>query len=114
MPEKIKIRVAEAQRRDVGRFIVRVDADDMRKLNIQVGDIIEIEGTKKTAAIAWPAYSQDQGRGIVRMDGSIRRNAKITLGDSVIIRKANENPAKEIILAPTSSRVGHSQPGLET
>ncbi|MHA1713266.1 MAG: CDC48 family AAA ATPase [Candidatus Ranarchaeia archaeon] len=111
---KIKLRVAEAQRRDVGRFIVRVDNADMEKLKIRVGDIVEIHGGKITAAIAWPAYSQDQGRGIIRMDGSIRRNAMITLGDSVNIRKANEKPASEIVLAPTSNRMLQPQPGLET
>ena len=83
---KVRLRVAEAQRRDVGRFIVRVDNNDMEKLKIRVGDIIEIYGGKVTAAIAWPAYSQDQGRSIIRMEGSIRRNAKITLGDSVDIK----------------------------
>jgi len=47
---KIKLRVAEAQRRDVGRFIVRVDNADMERLKIRVGDIVEVHGGKITAS----------------------------------------------------------------
>ncbi|MHA2059358.1 MAG: CDC48 family AAA ATPase [Candidatus Ranarchaeia archaeon] len=111
-PTKVKLRVAEAQRRDVGRFIVRVNQEDMNKLSIRVGDIVELTGNKSTGAIAWPAYTNDQGKKIIRMDGSIRRNARVTLGDSITVSKAKEKQAKEITLAPSSPKVPSNQ-GLE-
>ncbi|MEM2984535.1 MAG: hypothetical protein QXL24_04900, partial [Candidatus Jordarchaeaceae archaeon] len=86
----IELRVEEAQKRDAGRFIVRIDNAAMEKLGIQTGDIVEIKGKKTTAAIAWPAYPEDKDKGLVRMDGYLRRNANVSLGDKVIIRKANE------------------------
>jgi len=100
----IELRVEEAQKRDAGRFIVRIDNEAMEKLGIQTGDIVEIRGKKVTAAIAWPAYPEDKGKGLVRMDGYLRRNANVSLGDKVSIKKANEKQAKSVILAPTSVR----------
>ena len=95
------LKVAEAKQRDVGKGKVRIDINVMRRLGIAPGDIVEIEGRKKTAAIAWPGYSEDQGTGIIRMDGFIRRNAGVSIGDKVIVRKAYVKPASVIKLAPT-------------
>ena len=77
----IELRVEEAQKRDAGRFIVRIDNAAMEKLGIQTGDIVEIKGKKTTAAIAWPAYPEDKDKRLVRMDGYLRRNANVSLGD---------------------------------
>ena len=41
-------KVKEALPKDVGRAIVRIDPDDMRALELDVGDIVEIEGKRKT------------------------------------------------------------------
>ncbi|MGQ4915082.1 MAG: CDC48 family AAA ATPase [Candidatus Asgardarchaeia archaeon] len=110
---EVKLRVGEAQRRDAGRFIVRIDRETMKKLGIHVGDVVEIKGTKVTAAIVWPAYEQDENKGIIRMDGLTRRNCGVTLGDTVIVRKANEKDALRVVLAPTTQHI-IPQPGLET
>ncbi|RLI39025.1 AAA family ATPase, partial [Candidatus Bathyarchaeota archaeon] len=85
---EVQLRVADARQRDVGRGIARINRRAMRALGISPGDIIEIEGTKKTAAIAWPAYEDDQDDDIIRIDGIIRENAGVSLGDYVIVRKA--------------------------
>ena len=99
---EINLKVAEAEHRDIGRFIVRIDAVSMEKLGVRTGDIIQIKGKKATAAIAWPAYQGDKGREIIRMDGRIRRNAGVSLSEKVFVSRANEEPAKSITLAPTS------------
>ena len=99
---EIVLRVADAKARDVGRGKVRIDSEVMRKLNLNVGDVVEIEGKKRTAAIVWPAYIEDQGAGIVRMDGLIRRNAGVGIGDKVVVRKAKVSPAQMVRLAPES------------
>jgi len=59
---EIILKVAEAEHRDIGRFIVRLDAVSMEKLSVRTGDIVQIKGEKGTAAIAWPAYQVDKGR----------------------------------------------------
>jgi len=99
---EIILKVAEAEHRDIGRFIVRIDAVSMEKLGVRTGDIIQIKGKRVTAAIAWPAYQGDKGREIIRMDGRIRRNAGVSLSEKVTVTRANEEPAKNVTLAPTS------------
>ncbi|MHA2351532.1 MAG: CDC48 family AAA ATPase [Candidatus Thorarchaeota archaeon] len=99
---EIILKVAEAEHRDIGRFIVRIDAVSMEKLGVRTGDIIQIKGKRITAAIAWPAYQGDKGREIIRMDGRIRRNAGVSLSEKVTVSRANEEPAKNVTLAPTS------------
>ncbi len=99
---EIILKVAEAEHRDIGRFIVRIDAVSMEKLGVRTGDIIQIKGKRLTAAIAWPAYQGDKGREIIRMDGRIRRNAGVSLSEKVTVARANEEPAKNVTLAPTS------------
>ena len=99
---EIVLKVAEAEHRDIGRFIVRIDAMSMEKLGVRTGDIIQIKGKRVTAAIAWPAYQGDKGREIIRMDGRIRRNAGVSLSEKVAVAKANEEPARNVTLAPTS------------
>ena len=46
-----KLRVAEARARDANRGIVRIDLKAMRQLGLVSGDVVEITGTKKTAAL---------------------------------------------------------------
>lgn len=99
---EIILKVAEAEHRDIGRYIVRIDTVSMEKLGVRTGDIVQIKGKRITAAIAWPAYQGDKGKDIIRMDGRIRRNAGVSLSEKVIVSKADEEPARNITLAPTS------------
>ncbi len=100
MAEKITLKVAEAQGRDVGRVIARLDPKDMKRIKAEVGDIIEIGGKRKAAAKAMPAYMEDRGKGIIQMDGIIRENAQIGLGEKVSIGKISHKPAEKVILSP--------------
>jgi transitional endoplasmic reticulum ATPase len=110
---EVELRVAEARSRDVGRGIARVDRSVMNKLGIEPGDVIEIEGKKLTAAIAWPQAIEDEGAGIIRIDGSIRRNAGVSVGDTVKVRKAKVAPAKKVVLAPSTKFFIEVTPDLE-
>ncbi|MBR9679441.1 MAG: CDC48 family AAA ATPase [Candidatus Altiarchaeota archaeon] len=98
--KQIRLEVSEAEYADVGRSIARIDSSTMEQLNVNTGDIIEIRGEKKTAAVVWRCRLDDAGSGIIRMDGIIRRNASVSLGDFVEISKAVSAPAKLIKMAP--------------
>jgi len=99
---ELRLEVAEARSRDVGRKIARIDRQAMRKLGVEVGDFIEIEGPKGTAvAQVWPLPPSEEGRGIIRIDGYIREAIGAGVGDYVTVRKARVEPASKIILAPT-------------
>ncbi|RLF24177.1 MAG: AAA family ATPase [Thermoprotei archaeon] len=99
---EVKLRVAEARQRDIGRGKVRIPPEIMAKLGVTVGDIVEIIGKRRTAAVVWPCSSEDQGSDIIRMDGITRRNAGVSIGDKVVVRKADVRPASLIKLAPAS------------
>ncbi|MHA1836062.1 MAG: CDC48 family AAA ATPase, partial [Candidatus Odinarchaeia archaeon] len=106
MPEEIELKVAELDKRYVGRGIVRIDSAAMDALNISSGDIVEIEGNKKkTGAVVVRGRIEDAGSRIIRMDGLIRANAGISIGEYVKIRKAEVKPAERVILAPVQDGV---------
>ncbi|MHA1582311.1 MAG: CDC48 family AAA ATPase [Candidatus Baldrarchaeia archaeon] len=101
MVVEVKLRVAEAPTRDVGRSIARLDSETMRKINATTGDIVEIIGKRVTAATAWPAYPQDEGKGLIRIDAITRKNAGVGIGDYVTVRRAKVKKASRIVFAPT-------------
>ena len=95
------LRVAEAKPKDVGRGIARIDPAVVNILGLTTGDVIVIEGKKKTVAICWPGYPEDENRGIIRIDGTIRKNADIGIDEKVGIRKAKAKMAEKVKLALT-------------
>ena len=95
------LRVKEALQRDVGRGIVRISQDVADDLNIGTGDIVGIEGAKKTYARAWRGIPEDFGKNVIRLDRMIRMNANVGLDDRVAIDKASASKARKIVLAPT-------------
>ncbi len=102
---EVSLKVDEARQRDVGRSIIRLDNKTMSALNLRTGDIVEIEGKKVSAAIAWPGYPKDQNLGIIRIDARLRRNIGVELQERVILRKAHEKIAKSIIVSPSSIKI---------
>ena len=100
--KEIQLKVLEASQREVGRGKVRIDPEAMVKLGINVGDVVEIIGKRRTAAIAWPGYAGDQGARVIRMDSITRRNAGVSIGDKVVVRRAEAKPATLVKLAPAS------------
>jgi len=102
VPEKdIRLKVGElTERSDFGRGIVRISAKDMKTINVSEGDIVEIEGKRKSAAVAVRAYPVDVGLDIIRMDGLERRNCGAGIGEGVRIAKADVKEAKSVTIAP--------------
>jgi transitional endoplasmic reticulum ATPase len=103
--EFIELNVAEAQQDDVDKGIVRIDSQIMKEIGLNQGDIVEIEGEKKTAAIAGRAFPADLGLNIIRMDPLSRRNSKTSIGEKVKLRQLAFKPAKSVTLAPVKGRV---------
>ncbi|MEM4714137.1 MAG: CDC48 family AAA ATPase [Candidatus Nanoarchaeia archaeon] len=101
--KEIRLKVAEAQQDDVNKGIVRIDSQILRDLGLQQGSIVEIEGSRKTAAIVGRAFPSDIGLPIVRMDGLTRKNAGTSIGDYVTIRPIEAKPAISVKLAPAQN-----------
>jgi transitional endoplasmic reticulum ATPase len=100
MTTDISLKVAEAIQDDVNKGIVRIDSNLMHQTGVRSGDIVEIQGERKTVGIVDRAYPGDIGLNIIRMDGILRRNAKTGIGEIVAVRKAEVKPAKKVIIAP--------------
>ena len=96
----LTLRVAEASQRDFGRGIARIDPQNMKKMNVQTGDVIQITGKKKTAAKVMPTYPENRGKDLIQIDGIIRNNAFVGIGDSVYIGRIDAEKAEKIVLAP--------------
>ncbi len=97
------LKVQEALSKDVGRAIARIDPEDMKSLGLEVGEIIEIGGKRKTAAKVMPCYAEDRGKKIIQMDGISRENAQIGLDEKAKIRKVGHRPANKIKLSPLTA-----------
>ncbi len=98
--EIIKLKVMEALQEEAYKGIVRMDSQTMRDLGVRAGDIVGIEGGRKTVGIVDRAYPSDVGQNIIRMDGILRRNAKTSIGENVIVSRIEVKEAKNITIAP--------------
>ena len=65
MPERkgedVNLRVGElTDRTESGRGLVRIDTKSMSELGVREGDIVELEGQRKSSAIAVRALSKSR------------------------------------------------------
>ena len=98
----ITLKVAEAEQRDVGRKIARVDPTIAERLNISTGDALEVSSLgKKTTVLNWPARETDKDKGLIRIDGYARNKLDVGINDSVELKKVESKDARSITLAPT-------------
>ena len=99
---KITLRVAEAEQRDVGRKIVRIDPQAAQSLNVITGDALELSSFGKNAVLlSWPGRDKDRGSGLVRIDGYTRNKLDVGIGDTIEVKKVESKDAKSITFAPT-------------
>jgi transitional endoplasmic reticulum ATPase len=98
----LKLRIAEALGKDMGRAFARMGPEDMEKLQVAIGDFVEVEGKRKTVCKAMPAYKELRGQSRVQLDGLVRENAGAGMDESVTVRKVGCDPAEQIVLAPLS------------
>ena len=95
------IKVAELRAGETGRGIARMDPELMKILGIKVGDIVQIDGNKKTAVKVYEGGLEDSNRGIIRIDGSTRRNAGVSIDERVAVKKITVKAAEKITFAPS-------------
>ena len=99
---KVTLRVAEAEQRDIGRKIVRIDPQAAQSLNVITGDALELSSFGKNAVLlSWPGRDKDRGTGLVRIDGYTRNKLDVGIGDTIEVKKVESKDARSITLAPT-------------
>ncbi|MHA1945884.1 MAG: CDC48 family AAA ATPase [Candidatus Hodarchaeales archaeon] len=110
--DEYKLKVSEAKYRDVGKGIAHIPKRVMRQLNINSGDVIEIEGNSKlkTSVIAWPAYDPDENADSILIDRITRSNAGTHLDDFISVRKAKTVVATSIsLVSVTKNTLGNAK-----
>ena len=110
----VKVKVGELTgREDFGRGVVRIDSKTMSKLGVKEGDMVELEGSDKTMAVAIRSYPADAGIELARMDGLVRKNAGTSIGEIIKVRKGEIKEAKKVVLAPAQKGLRlHISPNL--
>ncbi|MDO9550573.1 MAG: CDC48 family AAA ATPase, partial [Methanoregula sp.] len=100
MPE-VQLRVDSAYPGDQGGGKARLDPETMLLLKISPGDLVAIEGKRRTVAKVWRSLVEDWNQRKCRIDNFTRQNSGVAIGDSVtIIKIADEVEAKRVVLAP--------------
>ncbi len=100
MPE-IFLKVDSAYPGDQGGGKARLDPETMLYLKISPGDIVAVEGKRRTVAKVWRSLVEDWNQNKVRIDNFTRTNAGVSIGDTVRISPVkDEIEAKRVVLAP--------------
>src|SRR6266568_8990975 len=100
----VQLKVAEANPRDVGRGIARVDPEVMEKLGIHdSGEIVGLKGKRETVAKIMPTFPELRGRGVVQIDGIIRENAQVGIDEQVKLTSVKVETARKVTLSPLTS-----------
>jgi transitional endoplasmic reticulum ATPase len=102
---EIRLKVMESVQEDVNKGIVKIDSSYLRKIGANPGDVVQINGMRKTVAIVDRAYPGDIGLNIIRMDGNSRNNARTSVGEFVEVIKIEPVIASKIKLAPAIKQV---------
>jgi transitional endoplasmic reticulum ATPase len=100
MPE-IFLKVDSAYPGDQGGGKARLDPETMLYLKISPGDIVSVEGKRRTVAKVWRSLVEDWNQNKIRIDNFTRTNAGVSIGDTVRITPIkDEIEAKRVVLAP--------------
>ncbi|MFO7619549.1 MAG: ATPase, partial [Thermoplasmata archaeon] len=104
MPNSMILKVERTHNQsDIGLGRVRIDTKTRMALGLDVEDVVEILGPKKTAARVFKLLTEDEGKGLIRMCNMLRQSARLSPGDKVEVRKVTPATASKIVLAPMIS-----------
>jgi transitional endoplasmic reticulum ATPase len=106
--EEAKFRVAESFLEDGGRGLVRLDAEDLKRIQAVPGDVLLITGRRATVARAAQAPASHCGQLLVLVDGTTRDNAQAGVDEWVTVKKVAFKPADSLLLAAVQA--GHAAP----
>ena len=98
----LKLRVTEALGKDMGRAFARIGPEDLQRLGMAIGEIVEVSGKRITVCKAMPAYKEQRGQSRIQIDGLTRENAGAALDEVVHVRKVPSRAADRVALAPTT------------
>lgn len=96
----LRLRVAEAESRDVGRALVRLDPADMQKIGARSGDIVRLQGEKSAIGKVLPCRQEDRGKSRIQLDGLLRETAGCSIDTYILVSRVDASVAEAITLRP--------------
>ena len=96
----VELKVAEALAEDVGKGLARLDPEDIKALNAVLGDLIEINGVRRTVARITGTFPEFYGKRAIQIDGITRSNAQANLGEGVKVKKIPRVTAVTVLITP--------------
>lgn len=96
----LQLRVTETLGKDVGRGLARIDPKDLQKLQVEIGEVVEVVGKRRTVCKAMPTYKEQRGQARILIDGITRDNAQAGLDEFVTVRKVAISAAQRVVIAP--------------
>ncbi|MEK6925184.1 MAG: CDC48 family AAA ATPase [Nanoarchaeota archaeon] len=100
MTEKISLQIGEALQEDIDKGIARISSENLNKLDIVSGDIVEIKGKSRAVVKVLRSLSSEYEKNIIRLDGSTRSVIGASIGDEITISKTNVQATKSVTLSP--------------
>jgi len=95
----LKLKVGEGLGKDLGRGLARLDPEDMKKLGVEIGDVVQIMGKRQGIAKVMPAYKEHRGQSRIQIDGVTRENVGAGLDQGVEVSKIVARPAQRVALS---------------
>ncbi len=102
-PAALRLKVVEAMAKDAGRAYARIGPEDMKRLGVAIGDIVEVAGKRRTVGKVMPLHKEWRGKACVQMDGVSRENAGAGVDEFATLRKTACRLADHVALAPVSA-----------
>ena len=99
-PVSPRLRVIAARLEDVEQGLVRVSEAIMIGIGARPGDVVLIEGSRRSMARLCPLPPEDPQRPVIRVDGLTRENAGVSLNDRIHITPASPPMASTVLLVP--------------
>lgn len=100
MADSIFIKTHKAYPRDTGKGRIRISLANMKKLGVSKGDVVEINGKKKSVATCFPLYPSEKKKQNARVDSFTRFNCRTKENESVTIKKIKTKIATWVHLEP--------------
>jgi len=101
----MELLIKEAPKGDMGKGIVRINKDLMKKLDLNSGDTIKLINPKKHKLAGATVIATKEKSNIICVDLTLRRNLGAYIGDKVLIDKTDVILAQSITLAPIGNSI---------
>ncbi len=100
IPQKSELRLLVLESdKQINRSICLLPYEIIKELGLANGDLVELEGQRKTGAITFPSV-KDKGSRNIRLDEILRINTRTSVGQELTIRALNPVPARIVVVTP--------------